>query len=98
LLPVEFLGPAEKYFKKLKDKNLKEKYRIAIYTIRENPNIGGVKTGDLAGILGYDIYYQKTNYEIAYRVAENEQGELVVIIMAGTRENFWEAVKRYMKS
>jgi mRNA interferase RelE/StbE len=28
-----------------------------------------------------------TGYEVAYRVEENEDGELVVVIMAGTREN-----------
>ena len=48
----------------------------------------------------FTFYYNKTNYELAYTVEEiinpdtNEQ-EIVVIIMAGTRENFYEELKGY---
>jgi mRNA interferase RelE/StbE len=96
LLPVRYLPPAEKYLKKLNDKQLKQLYKDAIDEIRKNPYVGQRKVGDLAGIWGYDIRYQKTSYEIAYYLTENDQGEVVVVIMAGTRENFWEAVKSYM--
>lgn len=53
-------------------------------SIRKNPDIGGAKTGDLKGIYSLDIYYNQTNYELAYRVLELENGDIVVIIMAGT--------------
>lgn len=96
MLPILFLGPATKYFKKLKNKQLKQKYETAINEIRNNPEIGERKVGDLAGIWGYDVYHNGVNYEIAYYLAENDQGEVVVVIMAGTRENFWDAIKRYM--
>jgi len=39
-----------------------------------------------------------TNYEIAYTLSENEKGEIVVIILAGTRHNFYEQMKRILKS
>ena len=55
------------------------------------------KTGDLSGVFGYDIYYNKTNYELAYTI-ERVDEEIVVVIMAGTRENFYDQLKRYMKS
>ena len=97
MLPIVFLNPATKYFKKLKDKQLKKKYETSLIEIRKDPEIGNRKTGDLAGIWGYDIYHEGTNYEIAYYLAENAKGEVVVVIIAGTRENFWEAIKRYMK-
>ncbi|MBU7005102.1 type II toxin-antitoxin system RelE/ParE family toxin [Phosphitispora fastidiosa] len=97
MLPIVFLSPAEKYFKKLKDKKLKKKYESALMEIRKNPDYGDRKTGDLAGILGCDVYHNRANYEIAYYLAENEKGELVVVVMAGTRENFWDAIKKYMK-
>ena len=48
----------------------------------------------------FAFYYNKTNYELAYTVEEiinpdtNEQ-EIVVIIMAGTRENFYGELKGY---
>ena len=47
-------------------------------------------------IFCYDIYYNKTNYELAYTV-EVIEDKVVVVIMAGTRENFYEELKRYMK-
>ena len=92
-----FLPPAAKYFKKLKDKKLKKLYQEAIDKIREDHTVGEEKKGDLSGIFGYDIYYNKTNYELAYRVEYNDD-KVIVVIMAGTRENFYEQLKRYMKS
>ena len=98
MIDVRFLPPAAKYLKKLKDKNLKQRYKDAIEKIRENPEIGEQKTGDLTGIFGYDIFYNRTNYELAYTIEIGNDGEAVVVIMAGTRENFYEQLKRYMKS
>ena len=60
---VRFLPPAARYLKKLKDKRLKELYRAAVDQICEDYTIGRPKSGDLAGIYGYDIYYNKTNYD-----------------------------------
>ena len=93
---VRFLPPAAKYIKKMKDKELKSLYQQAIDKIREDHTVGQAKLGDLAGIYGYDIYYNKTNYELAYRV-EYVEDKVIVVIMAGTRENFYDQLKRYMK-
>lgn len=90
--------PAKTYFKKLKDKNLKKLFKDAIIEISKDPSIGDTKKGDLLGIYGYDIHYKKTNYEIAYTIEELSDGSFVIIIMAGTRENFWDEVKKYIKS
>lgn len=92
---VIFLPPAAKFFKKLKDRKLKSLYQEAVDRIREDHTIGEAKTGDLAGVYGYDIYYNKTNYELAYRV-QYTGDKVIVIIMAGTRENFYNELKRYM--
>lgn len=94
---VRFLPPAAKYLKKIKDKRLKALYQEAIDRILKDHTIGEEKTGDLRGIYGYDIYYNKTNYELAYTV-EYVGNKIIVVIMAGTRENFYEALKRYMKA
>ena len=94
---VRFLPLAAKYLKKIKDKRLKALYQEAIDRIREDHTVGEGKTGDLQGIYGYDIYYNKTNYELAYTV-EYAGNKIIVVIMAGTRENFYEALKRYMKA
>ena len=97
MLQVRFLPPAARFIKKLKDKTLKELYKKAINDICEDYTIGEEKTCDLSGVFGYDIYYNKTNYELAYTI-ERVDEEIVVVIMAGTRENFYDQLKRYMKS
>lgn len=93
---VIFLPAARNYLKKLKDKNLKKLLKSAIEEIAKDYSIGEPKTGDLAGIYGYDVFYKKTNYEISYTVEEVNE-EIVVIIMVGTRENFYTELKRYIK-
>jgi len=93
---IRFLPPAAKFIKKLKDKKLKILYREAIDNICEDHTIGQPKSGDLTGVYGYDIYYNKTNYELAYRV-EYQEDKIIVVIMAGTRENFYKELKTYMK-
>ncbi len=94
---VRFLPPAAKFIKKLNDKKLKDLYRIAIDEIRADHTVGEPRKGDLSGIWGYDIFYNKTNYEIAYTV-EYDEDKIIVVIMAGTRENFYEQLKRYMRN
>lgn len=93
---VRFLPPAARFLKKLKDKKLKMLYQEAIDKIREDHTVGTAKVGDLSGIYGYDIFYNKTNYELAYRV-EYIENKIIVVILAGTRENFYEELKRYIK-
>lgn len=93
---VRFLPPAQKYIKKIKDKKLKMLYQEAIDRIRENHTVGEAKTGDLSGVYGYDIYYNKTNYKLAYTI-EYREDKIIVVIMAGTRENFYDQLKQYMR-
>ncbi len=93
---LKYLPGAERYFKKIKEKGLKAAFRKALEAIREDPYVGEAKTGDLAGVYGFDVFYNRTNYEIAYRIYE-ENGQLVVVILAGTRENFYQELKRYLK-
>ena len=94
---IRFLPPAAKFLKKLKDKKLKALYKEAIDKIIQDHTVGELKTGDLQGIYGYDIYYNRTNYELAYTV-EYVDNKVVVVIMAGTRESFYEELKRYMNA
>lgn len=96
---LRVLPPAKKFLKKIKDKQLKELYKNAIDNILENPSIGEDKHGDLKGVKGYDIYYNKINYELAYTIEyvenEDDKMEVVVVILAGTRENFYDELKQY---
>ncbi len=90
------LPPAARYLKKLKEKPLKEKFETIIDQLLLDPYFGEPKTGDLSGIYCCDIFHNKTNYELAYTIIE-EGKETIVVILAGTRENFYEELKRYMK-
>lgn len=99
---LRVLPPAAKFLKKIKDKKLKSLFKEAIDAILEAPSIGKEKTGDLKGVRGYDIFYNRINYELAYTVEyiqteyKNEP-DIVIVIMAGTRENFYDELKRYWK-
>ena len=90
---ISYSKPAERYLKKIKDKQLLADFKEAIDRLKSDPYIGTQKIGDLRGIYGYDVKYARANYELAYRIYE-EYGRAVVVILAGTRENFYEELKR----
>jgi len=92
---IRFTGAAEKHLKKIKEKDLRKAIQEALEKIGSDPYVGELKTGDLAGVHCYDVYYSETNYELAYRIYE-EDGQMVVVILAGSRENFYDELKRYM--
>jgi len=87
--------PAKKFIKKIKDKQLFKKFQEAFNEIIKDYTVGKIKKGDLTGIYGYDVFYNKTNYEIAYSV-EIDEDENIIIIMIGTRENFYKELKNYL--
>jgi len=93
---ILFSPASERYLKKLKDKQLRLNFKDAILSIQIDPYIGQAKRGDLSGLYGYYIYYNKINYEIAYSIFEVD-GKKVVVLLAGTRENFYEELKRLTK-
>jgi len=93
---ISYSKPAEQYLKKIKDKQLLGAFKNAIDKLKENPYVGSQKTGDLRGIYGYDVKYSGVNYELAYRIYE-EENRFVVVILAGTRENFYEELKRLVR-
>ena len=96
MVKLIILPPAARYLKKLNDKPLKDKYQAALDQLLINPYFGEPKTGDLCGIYCCDIFHNRTNYELTYTVIEEDE-ETVVVILAGTRENFFEELKRYIQ-
>ncbi len=94
---ILFSPQAESFFKKLKGKPLKNAYKTALIKLSENPYIGQPKRGDLSGVYGLDVKYKGINYEIAYTINEVD-GKKIIVLLAGTRENFYEQLKRYITS
>jgi mRNA interferase RelE/StbE len=93
---IRFSATAQKYFKKLRNKKLKNVFYETLHKICGNPYIGTQKSGDLATVYGYDLHYNGVNYELAYLISEIN-GKTVVVLLAGTRENFYEELKRMYK-
>lgn len=93
---IRFSPAAERYFKKLTDGRLKDAYRTALDRLKGDPYIGEAKRGDLAGVYGYDVRCAGVSYEIAYVIYEEGQ-KLMVVVLAGSRQSFYEQLKRYMK-
>ena len=98
LLPFKLSKRAAKELQKIRktDRKLFEKMDAAIQKIRQNPYVGSVKKGDLKGYFCLDIHHVGTNYELCYGLEEDGNGDIVLIILLGPRENFYEQLKRYL--
>ncbi len=93
---ILFSSAAASFFKKIKEKPLKDTYRQALEDISKNPYVGQPKSGDLSGVYCFDVKYRGNNYEIAYTINELN-GNKIVVLLAGSRENFYKQLKRYIK-
>lgn len=84
---------AIKYLRKLKNRQLKKKFTEAIYdTIANDPYVGNEKHGDLRGYYTYGFKYDRVDYRVAYTI--NDNNEIVIVVLAGPHENFYERLKR----
>lgn len=98
LLPYKLGDRAAKQLKKIKktDRVLYNKVNDVITAIRIDPSVGSPKKGDLKEYSCVDINHLKTNYELCYTLEEDKNGQLVLVVMMGPRENFYEDLKRYL--
>lgn len=85
---------AIKQLKKMRksDRKLYEKIEKEIEAIRRNPLISDAKKGYFC----LDVSHLGINYEICYTLETDENGEIIVIIFIGTRENFYAELRRYL--
>lgn len=98
LLPFQLSDPAKKQLNKIRktDRVLYNKIDDAITNIRIDPSYGEQKKGDLKGYSCVDISHLRTNYELCYTLDEDTNGQLILVIMMGPRENFYKDLKRYL--
>lgn len=87
----------EKLLKQIKKKGMQ------LYTeihnqqqeIINNPLIGKNLKGDLKDFKSHDFKFKAVDIRICY--AYHEEDEHVTFVFFGTRENFYDEVKRYLK-
>ncbi|WML42073.1 type II toxin-antitoxin system RelE/ParE family toxin [Neobacillus sp. OS1-2] len=98
VLPYVLSDRAAKTLKRIRktDRTLYEKMLAGIMAIRLDPNVGEPKKGDLKGYSSLDISHMRTNYELCYKLELNENGDVVLIVLMGPRENFYDDLKRYL--
>ncbi len=84
-----YLSSFEKDVKRI-DKPLRKKIKDAVDEILENPFSADELTGDLKGFLSYHFRLQSVYYRIAFKI----DGNNIVFIKFGKRENFYEELKR----
>jgi len=97
-LPYKLGKRAAKELKSIRksDRVLFDKINVSIQSIRENPLIGEAKKGDLKGYFCLDVKHMGVNYELCYTLEEDENGNIVVVVLMGPRENFYPVLKRYL--
>lgn len=95
-LDIVYWKPFKDFIKKEKNKSLKKAVLDVVNQIRLNPEVGELKVGDLSGVYCVDIKHKTGNYEMAYLLEEDVQGEYIILIMVGHRENFYELLKVYL--
>lgn len=70
-----------------------------VLLIREKPELGELKIGDLAGIRVHKFKFNQQEYLIAYRYhAETIEILLIDFYKIGTHENFYTELKKYLKA
>lgn len=71
-----------------------------VEVVCKTPEIGELKSGDLAGIRVYKFRFNRQEYLIAYRVlVDHVSVEFLCIdfYQVGTHENFYDELKLYLR-
>ena len=77
-----------------KGKTLYSEIRRHMDLIIDNPHLGDYLKGDLKDFRSYDFKFRNGNFRICY--AYFEEDDHIKFVYVGTRENFYDEVKRYV--
>ena len=88
---VEITPSAKKLIKKF-SLELREKVMTEAYKITENLYQHEKLSGPLSKFYSWHFSFKGIEYQIAYQVFKNENR--IVIILVGTRKNFYEKLKK----
>ncbi len=67
-----------------------------IKIIMADPDVGELKVGDLAGVRVHKFKFQTQLYLLAYEYTETI--DLLYLMSIGAHENFYEKLKKHLKS
>jgi len=92
--------PFATFVKKAK-KPLQLAIEDAVLHIQNSPTCGEMKTGDLKDVYVYQFRFNQEEYLVAYKFGQSD--DLVTLIgidfyQVGSHENFYEELKRYLRS
>ncbi len=74
--------------------NQKQALDQAVKTIIENPSIGDMKAGDLAGVQVYKFKMLHQLTLLAYTYDDNSQQITLTLLALGSHENFYRDLKK----
>lgn len=86
----------ERLIKKLstRQKALVESYEDKVNIIISDPDVGYNLVGDLQGFYCYDWTFRGVAVRLCYKI--NPEEKHITFVYFGTRENFYEELKRYL--
>jgi len=100
-----YKSPFSRFVKKA-HKPLQLAIEDAVEEVCENPEAGEAKVADLAGIRVYKFKFHRQEYLVAYRPPSLEARSrgasfdflIIDFYQVGLHENFYDELKRYLKS
>lgn len=98
-LVINYKKPFTQFVKK-QHRVLRAVIEDEVNIICATPSIGELKIGDLAGIRVHKFKFNRQEYLIAYYINQENLAEFIAIdfYKIGTHENFYEELKKYLKS
>ena len=76
--------------------NLRKAIDDQVRLICQDPSLGALKAGDLAGVRVHKFGFLSRLYFLAYEV--DEDAKIIYICAVGGHENFYRDLKEYLKS
>ena len=87
-MEIIFLRQAHRFIRKA-DRPLREKIKIEVLKIKNEPFSAEKLEGKLKDIHSHHFSFKGTQYRIAYQVIDN-----IIVISIATRENFYRDLQR----
>jgi len=103
-MQANFRRPFSQYVKKA-PRPLQLAFEDVVEAICSDPEMGEMKTGDLAGIWVYKFRFNRQEYLVAYRPPNRTQPVQanqvdfpgIDFYLVGSHENFYRTLKRYLR-